>query len=232
MPESQFWNHVDVSQSVLLLVPGWMRDRCRPDSMHCSNLGIAWLLVGNILVWCADHRIDLILPEPRLNPLGPNASFDDVLHDLQCRFKLWLSDRKLDCSTRRFTHQAVHRTTKYTFPCFQSKAAQSPFLVAWLADLTFSLRTAVGPDLQAECELISTCAWAKAEYYSILRRNDRFLSDSETKKLDVAGHTFLFCYSQLRYISYLKGDYMWSIIPKFHQFHHLLLDTLTEKKQP
>ena len=167
VPESMFWEFAQHRTSVLTLLPGWRRERVRSDTMHCSNLGVAWLLIdwprtrphptpprfpdacracrkswvradretsgrrggrlagrwyhqagvgrvwGRSIIGCAlvfliTNKAYLSLPEPRLNDLLPNASFDDVAYDLLLRFKLWLSDNKMSCSCRRFTAKSLN----------------------------------------------------------------------------------------------------------------------------
>ena len=230
MPEEFFWDHATQPQSVLTQAPGWSRDRCRTDTMHCSNLGLAWLLHGNVLISLCEMHVDKFVPEPRLTPLSPDATLDAQLHDLQCRFRFWLSDRQITCSCRRFTRKALHRQTNADSPVFNSKAAQSPVIAAWLADLTCDFAARCPPDLKERADLMAACVWGKAEYYHLLRVGKRFFSDAEAESLRVAGETFLYCWSELRRISISRGCCLWVMAPKFHQWHHLLIDCTTNEK--
>eukprot|EP00959_Pyramimonas_sp_CCMP1952_P466303 9489751-Pyramimonas_sp.AAC.1 len=115
-PENYFWDFCDHRTSVLTLMPGWMRDLCKTDTMHCVNLGTAHLLIGNAIIFLANNRVDLHIVEPRLTPLDVNASRDDILFDLQLRFKYFLSDNKQSCSCKKFTVNSMHRENNQKFP--------------------------------------------------------------------------------------------------------------------
>ncbi len=211
MPEDKFWDNVSVPQSVLCFVPGWQRDRVLVDSMHTSNLGIAWVLIGSTLVWLCNNRVDLLPPEPRLTALSDHPTLDEKLHDLQCRFKIWLSSHKLSCSCRRFTSKSVHRTSGHSFPIFCCKAAQSPVIISWLADLTITLVRECPVELHGQASLLATCVWGEAEYHRILRDGSRFFDASEIDRLEEAANTFLFAYSELRRISISEETWLTNI---------------------
>ena len=200
--------------------------------MHTSNLGLAHLLIANCLVFLAMNRADLAVLEPRLTPLGPAASMDDVYYDLQLRFKYWLSDNGLECSCKKFTSNALHRTSWQEYPIFTCKAAQSPYLVGWLAELSIKFAATCQGEFRAEADCVAACLWGKSEYYGILRNGSRFFSAEEADRLFECGHVLLHTYAELRRKSIAAATCMWSIVPKFHQFQHILLDALTDLQNP
>ena len=69
-------------KTVLTLAPGWRICRTRPDSMHCVNLGIGHLAIGNVLWFLAIVRAYLVLGPAVDHVLPPDAAMQDVLQDL------------------------------------------------------------------------------------------------------------------------------------------------------
>ena len=107
--------------------------------MHCVNLGLAWLLIGNALYYLADAKAFLYLGPAYFTPLDPGASMDDILLDLQYRFKRYLREHRLTAKVPRFTKSALHLGGAIFYRC---KAGQSPRLVAWMARITLEFAAA------------------------------------------------------------------------------------------
>jgi len=89
--------------------------------------------------------------------LGANASMSVMLHDLQLRFGQWLSKHGLTCSCPRFTPTALHRDKQASYPIFKCKAAQSPTLVGWLADVSHEYAAKVPENKQASLVWLMLC---------------------------------------------------------------------------
>jgi hypothetical protein len=162
--------------------------------------------------------------------LRAGASYAEILFDLQLRFKDWLREHGLQCSTRRFTLSSIHRD-KATLVCqFACKAAQAPLLTAWLQSLSASFSEHCPAACKAEADLVSVCLWGLSTYFAVLKSGDRFLTQSEADLLGRAGLTLLLSYSELARLS--GGAYLWHIVPKFHMFQHLYEDAQGDKYNP
>eukprot|EP00959_Pyramimonas_sp_CCMP1952_P198920 4160600-Pyramimonas_sp.AAC.1 len=183
-----------------------------------------------MLWWLCQTRADMHLWPVGSVTLPAGASHSDVLHDLFMRFKAWCSYRGVTCSCRRFTPAAIQRDRKNTLVFFRCKAAQSPVLIAWLAELTLECVTLLPESCKHEARIVSTCAWGLAQYFHVLKSSDRFFSEGQAADLDNAGHAFLHMYTELNRAS--ADPTLWVHIPKMHQFQHLLLDALDDKNNP
>jgi hypothetical protein len=150
----------------------------------------------------------------------------DRLWDLQHKFKAWLRVRKLQCSTRRFTVAALHREKTTQVCLFLCKAAQAPPLVGWLSELASQFAVANRDPLAG---VVAGSLWGMATYFDVLKSGGRSLTNDECHRLDEASHTFLYVYSELTRSSH---DALWRIMPTFHQFQHLVLDALADKRNP
>ena len=237
--KNAFWKSTTLSHAdyiamnpkryVLTAVPGWRLERTRVDSMRCVNLGVALLVIGNILVFLCMIRAYQHLGPAVAHVLPVDATMADMLHDLFLRFKAWLQDNKVQCSCGRFTPASVHRERNTEQPRFKCKAAQAPKIVVWLAELTHTIAEK-NPN-HHEIQLVAICSWALANYFYIMKCAGRFFKDEEVVDSDETGH-FLHAYSELRRISAAKGTNMWSIVPKLHQMHHIILDAIQDRNNP
>lgn len=218
-------------RSVLTLAPGWQLQRTRNDSMHCVNLGVCWYLIGNLLWFLAKNNVHRFLTTVAEDgALGCDAAVVDILHDCYLRFKAWLSKHGLACTVPRFTIKNIHRENSNDVIHFKCKASKSPILVSWLAEITMEVMNKCPDPMKKEAELASTCAWAMAQYFHTLRTAGRWFDDRELEQINDAGHTFLHIYSELARQATSPGE--WHIVPKFHQFHHLILDSMEDRNNP
>ncbi len=113
---------------------------------------------------------------------------------------------------------------------FRTKAAQSPVLIAWLADVSLEFSRKCHNDDKRQAGVLSSCLWGLAEYFHVIKSADRFFTDAELPRLYHASHTFLYMFSEMSRES--DDLLMWSHIPKMHQFHHLILDALDDRNNP
>lgn len=211
-------------RSVLTAMPGWRLDRTRGDSMHIVNLGVACNLIANTLLWLASQHVHRFLGPARDAALPEGSTLDERLFDLMLRFKRWMRDHRVHCSCKRFTANSLEVTG--STPAYKCKAAQSPRLVAWLHHITGEVAGHMSDNTEALA--VSVCNWALAEYFHLLRTGSRFFTDDEATRLNYAGHAFLQSYSSLS----RPGSTMWHLVPKFHAFHHIVLDSVSEKTNP
>jgi hypothetical protein len=163
--------------------------------------------------------------------LPADASLQDVLFDLQLRFKKWLSQHGLQCSCRRFTLAAINRDKKDLICQFSCKAAQAPPIIAWLAELTADFAVKCDASTKDEAELVSVCLWGLSTFFDVVRCSDRFFTDEQVALLDRGGHAHLFAYSALAEM-HVPGNVLWHHVPKHHHFQHLLLDAASDRSNP
>ena len=78
-------------------------------------------------------------------------------------------------------------------------------------------------------KVVANCAWGLAEYFHIVNTAGRFFNAEEIERLDIGGNAFLLMYATLSENSHWT---LWHIIPKFHQFYHLLLDAIDDLANP
>ena len=218
------------SPTVLSKIQGWKLSRVRGDSMHCVNLGTSHHAIGGCLWFLVRKRAYRWLGPANSTCLPADAPDHTILHDLQIRFKEWLKDHKLACSTKRFTLASIHRESASDLPLFKRKAAQSPFLVTWLAEITHIFaHKMVGSTEEATAQLVAACMWGLADYFHMLKSHGRFFTEAQAERLSRSGHVFLYMYSELAKVDEPNS---WHIVPKFHQMQHLLLDVLQDKVNP
>ena len=161
-------------RSVLCKTPGWTFLRTKNDSMHCTNLGIAPIAIANSCLFLAHPTRNLaeIVVEPMIN-MPPDADLQTRLSDLEYRFMRWKSKHKIKCSVHRFTLSNMHAAADPHFTC---KAAKSPILIAWLAELTrdYADKLPQGPPHKKAANCVANCIWGLAQYYHICRNAGRF----------------------------------------------------------
>ena len=123
---------------VLGKAPGWRIERTRGDTMHCTNLGVCFLLIGNCLKFLVDVKVHISLhgdspltphpvpPRPEVRPFFPHLHLDKrvvgfiLSPHLERRPKL-LATKRLDLqwiSFHRFLCFPIPFTTP---PHFQSR---------------------------------------------------------------------------------------------------------------
>ena len=199
--------------------------------MHCVNLGIACLLIGCTLWFLVGASFHLLVPRSGAT-LPPGSSRDSILQELWIRFKLWLKRHRLTCSCKRFTIAAIGRS-KTELCQFKCKAAQSPVIVSWLAELTLEVSTSDRLDarLKHQADCVAACVWGLASFFSVLKSAGRFLNDSELESLELASNTFLNMYSEMTRAS-PDPAHLWHLTPKFHQFQHIVMDCVEDRENP
>ena len=149
-------------RSVLTEMLGWRLERTRADDMHCTKLGVAPHVIANTLAYMCETRAYRVFPPVADHVLSAAASWQDMLRDYELRFKKWLRQHKLSCSCHYWTTKAIKRENNTEYPTYRCKAAQSPIIVAFLAELSleFSQRAP-----SHEANLVSACTWGLAQYF-------------------------------------------------------------------
>lgn len=217
------------TKSVLTQMPGWRLERSRNDSMRCNNLGTSHHAIGNGLKYLATAQAFLVLPPAVGRVIPHDAKPAVVLDDLEYRFKAWLRENRLHCSFRKFTE---HSISDRGAPYYKSKAAQSPVFIAWLASITADFAAACSLRDRPTAQKVSLMFWAKAEFYHVMKTSDRFFNPEQLDKFLNAGTTFLYMWSDLRRDALASNEVAWSMVPKFHQLHHILIDAKTDSNNP
>jgi len=184
--------------------------------MHCVNLGVAQHAIANAMNLAVEEHAHVFLGPAVDVRLPIDADDDAVFYDLQLRFKVWLSRHNLQCRCPRFT--SVIKGSEV----FSCKAAAAPKLVAWLAELLLEFSDKCPGMSRQRISLAAVCLWGLAKYFHVLRSASRFLTSLEAVELDEAGHAFLTSYSILG----------WEVVPKFHQFQHIVLDAVADRSNP
>ena len=113
-----------VERTVLCTAPGWRLERTLSDKMHCINLGLLLHLIANVLWFLTWSRAYLCL-DPVDAGLPADASWDQVLHELEVRFHRWGKAHNVRCQVPRFTLNAINRDSQTTFPHYKCKASKS-----------------------------------------------------------------------------------------------------------
>jgi len=184
-------------------------------------------------LWLAAIRADLYLG-PALRVILPaDSDTDTILLDMQLRFARWRKGRVVGCSVHRFSKESCHAGAS-TGPYYRCKASKTPVLIAWLLDLCQALYRKI-PEGDAELRRVCmTCIgflWGLAKYFQMLRSCGRFFTLDESLTTFDAGMTFLFMYSDMTRMRY-HSDNVFQQVPKYHQFHHLLLDLREDRMNP
>lgn len=71
-----------------------------------------------------------------------------------------------------------------------------------------------------------------ARYFHVCKSAGRFFTDPEKDAIYNSGHEFLYMYSELRLESLQQGTNLFHLVPKFHQYHHLILDAWEDGYNP
>ena len=165
------------------------------------------------------------LPPANAVALGPEATSDDGLQDIWLRWKAFLKANGMSCTVHRFTLRNIHRVLAMDTPLFKCKASRAPVLVSFLASLTCTLAEAVPADFVArshEAQTVSACTWGLAEYFDVLARSPRRLSQETCDRLYTGHIAFLEGYSEMNRICTASGlTAHWHIVPKFHMLQHI-----------
>lgn len=200
--------------------------------MHCVKLGIGHHVIGNSLVYLAQERADLFLGPANDVVLPANAPLNQILDDLNIRFKDWIKDHGLSCSHKRFTPNRVHFAETTSSPFYSCKASQCVPLVAWLAEITQAFSEVAPAAQRHEARTVAAALWGLSHYFHVCKTSGRFFTPGQVQELDEAAHIFLHMYSELRRTAAAKGSHMWHIVPKFHQFQHIVLDACLDSYNP
>ena len=213
-------------------MPGWLLSRTRADDMHTTKLGVGQYVIGNTLALLMERRVDQYLDPAVEMVLPPDASNQEVLDDLFLRYQEWLKDHKLGSSVKRFTLNRIHRESGVQQPVYLCKASQTVPLVSWLASLAIEWSERCPPEHKSEALVLANMLWGLASYFHICKSASRFFTDGEARQLDIAGHTFLYMYSELRRVAIREQTFLWPLAPKFHMFHHIVLDAMSDRVNP
>ena len=218
--------------SVLTQMPGWILSRTRADDMHCTKLGVCHYVIANTLVYLMMKRAYIRVGKARDATLPDDATKQEILDDLFVRFHEWLKHHNINCSAKRFTVKRVHRDTESSYPAFLCKASEAVPLTSWLADLTLQFSEACDPSEREHALVVAHMLHGLCSYFCTLKEAGRFLTPAERTQVYRSGHKFLYMYSELRWRSEQENTYLWGLYPKFHQYHHLVLDAYHDGCNP
>ena len=210
-------------------MPGFSHVRTRNDDMHCTKLGVGLYAIGNSLVYLASMHIHRILGPAVEYELPHDAPIECRLDDLTFRCKQYLKDHHITCSFRRFTLARIGRKTNADAPLYSAKASHTAPLIAWLAELTLTWAERCPLECKLEAYTVANCIWGLGQYLHTCRNGGRFLTTEEADIVNHAGHVFLYMYGDLRRASIEKGTCMWQLVPKHHQFQHIVLDIQADR---
>ena len=174
-------------------------------------------------------------PPPIFNPgdIPANASMDDLLEWLYFKFKRWCSSLGFCCSIPRFNARNINCSKSTTTCLYKCKASKSPKLVAWLASITREYLLVASPQFVAQANYVAHATYAMAQYFYLLKSAGYFFTCDQRREVDKCGHLFLYMYAELARDAMSRGIFnLWHLTPKFHQYHHLILDSVLDGVNP
>ncbi len=133
---------------------------------------------------------------------------------------------------KRFTVNRVHREVQSQHPTYLSKGSESAPLISWLASLVLVYTEVCPPSRKSEALVVASMLHGLASYFYVCKQAGRFFAEQEADQVHSSGHQYLFMYSELRRRSIHENTNLWHLIPKHHQFQHLLLDCQLDRVNP
>lgn len=179
------------------------------DVFHTWHLGVSRCLLGSFIALLAN-----------LQPAGAIDSRFEILTGL---YIAWCKAHKRRSHVTKLTKELIGWPTVNTFPSGTwHKGSLSTTLMAWVQHLYETEGHSWGPMLQ----LAGKAAVSGNAFLKVLYNCESWLSVEDARLASRHGLAFLQHYADLALMALNDGVTLWIVQPKFHSFHHLVVDLL------
>ena len=222
-------------------VAGWRKTTFCHDFYlrHCSNI-TPWMAVPGfrkeLVAWCFMHLgplgflrdfsaamvIDFLRRCALMVRYGC-ADVDGILRHLWLEFKQWSKDRgygyvsSAGLTLTKLGVDGLYHNNKYPELASSIKASTVKTFTCFLAWLAVEIEQDDPRD-----NLRAAAGWGIAEFIWICDTSGVILSESQVRRLQDGGRTFLEAYAELARRAAVQKSMMWKVRPKLHEFEHLL----------
>lgn len=170
------------------------------DVLHCVDLGVASLVIGNVL--------NEVLPK-----LGPNR--EQQISALNARLASWYKANAITSQIRgKLTWDKIRVTGKP--PEFKAKAAATRHLAPFAATLAHEFDTGSEHDRRRR-----VVAESLVSFYTIVQNEARRVSDDALRRLPACCQALCINYAHLSFEAAQANAPAWQLKPKLHLFQHL-----------
>ena len=187
------------------------------DWMHCSPLGIEGISNGATL-------LELVLAGHWGRFGGEwKVRIGIALKRAYADFKIYCQNARLEHSQQQFTTASLGVAGGQEYlPVLKGKAHNQTCVTRWLSEL---LRNDTATQHNRNR---SRVLWALASFNNMFSNGPMWLSDQDAQHLELARKTFFGAWARLAE----EPDSNWTVIPKHHAAHHLLLDAVHGRRNP
>ena len=194
----------------------------RFDIFHCLKFGILKDLGACLLIELASHGM--------FDCAGVRESvgLPARLERAHMLFKLWCIAERRNPNIRKFTKGTLH-VTKIGFPFLGGKGADAVLCCMFLQFfLRLNLREVQTPDLKRLLKAMEETITGALDFLGVHHSHQVFLKPYCAKFVHVSGMKLLRGYAYLASRAIQEGKRLYSLRPKLHYYHHVLLDLETQ----
>ena len=212
----RYLHMIGMAIPVLFLVLGLRLENIMVDPLHTVDLGLTAHIVGNI-IWLYVFRKNIFgLPNHGQRLKALNEHLWSWYNSSRCPYRL---QAKLTLDRIRTSKQ---------WPKLKGKAAATRSLVPYCI---FLLDT-FGDFGNREERLARAVVRLIAEFYELMKAEDRILSAHARERLPHIGQKLAELYGKLSVMSLRANLKFWKQVPKFHMWEHLTEEQILEFGNP
>ena len=196
------------------LLSGFRMEMIPIDALHCFHLGIGRDLVGSVIRAMAKSKY------------WPGSNLDKQLAHASADLKTFARSSGLKCQLKKLTKANLNWVSD-GYPECHCKGNDTFVLIRYLNE---TLHNGAG---QVEIDAdITTLVWAADSMLSVWTNSDMFLTEQQLLHIQVVGQLFVRTYLKLAVDALQRRVRLWRARPKFHLFHHLVLENRKSRFNP
>ena len=187
-------------------LPGFQLSMLRADILHVFHLGVGRDMVGSAL------RILI----RRSSDLFPGRNVGIRLRNATHKLLDYCKANGYNLSLRKLTSRTLNFGSK-KYPELRSKGYDCFVLLRWLCH-------ELQGNMLPEHHFLYTLLWCADTVLSTVTNSDRWLDEEVHQQKLVLGDVFCRVYIKLAGEALVRRQYLWRVRPKFHLWHHMLLE--------
>ena len=191
----------------------------RFDIFHCLKFGILKDLAACVLIELSGHGM--------FDSAGGHESkgLPARLERAHMLFKLWCVAEHRTPSIRKFTKGTLHVTKKEGFPFLSGKGSDAVLCCMFLLFFVrLNLPEVQDPDLKRLLKAMEETFAGALDFIGVHHSHQAFLKPYCAKFLHVSGMKLLRGYAYLASRAIQEGKRLYSLRPKLHYYHHVLIE--------
>lgn len=189
------------------------------DMLHCFHLGIGRDLIGSAVKTLVRLRY------------WPGSSIEKSLAQATLSLRRWAKQQRLTLACKSLTKSNIGWDQLY--PELRAKGYDCYVVLAWLAEETSSNRP-LGTTALEQDYLDRICAtiWCANSWMSSCSNAGMFLTEHQQEHKTVIGSHYVNLYIGLAGQALAEKKKMWRVRPKFHLFHHRVIENRPSRLNP